>query len=87
MIETASFNIDSPNINENKDGLTPTSLKIDNTATGSVADIKAPNAKQANKFNSSTFIMEDTPNIRQAVISAAIIVPNIAYIMILPKFL
>lgn len=51
MIETASFRIDSPNIKENNVLFTPTSLKIDNTATGSVADINAPNAKQAVKLN------------------------------------
>jgi len=47
IIATASFKIDSPKINENKFESTFNSLKIANTATGSVADINAPNAQQA----------------------------------------
>ena len=52
MIETASFNIDSPNININKVLSTPSSLNIDKTQTGSVAEIKAPNAKHAVRLKS-----------------------------------
>lgn len=50
-MDTASLRIDSPNIRENKVASTPTSLNIDNTATGSVADIRAPKAIQAVKLN------------------------------------
>ena len=47
MIATASFKIDSPNIIAKRCLSTFISLKIDKTETGSVAEIKAPNAKLA----------------------------------------
>lgn len=49
IIAMASFKIDSPNIKEKRVESTPNSLNIASTATGSVAEIKAPKAKLAVK--------------------------------------
>lgn len=46
-IATASFKTDSPNTFEYKLGSTPSSLKMDKTVTGSVADKMAPKNMQS----------------------------------------
>lgn len=46
MIDIASLSILSPKIKLNNTLSTPSSLNMPKTATGSVADIRAPNAKQ-----------------------------------------
>lgn len=60
-------------------------LKALKTATGSVDDIIAPYAKHFDNYKSNDIPNYPVKNIQNDVIIIEIIVPKIAYILIVPK--
>ena len=84
---TASLNMLSPNIKEYRVSSAFISLNVASTDTGSVADIRIPNAKHYFMVNRVIKAVYANPHRMKDVTIIAIPVPTNAYTKILPKFM